>query len=313
MDKAVELVRVVRRSIVGNRKLVIGGLVGLALLLGGCGRTQPVTTANAAAPVASEPVRPASPQPQAYLTTGPLVVENQVDVSAQREGVVARVIADVGTSVRRGDVLGELDNRQLSADIDAAEARVRSAQFQMQHFSAEIKLRETDLSRDEAMYKAELIPTQQLDHSRYAVESQKFEEQREREYLKAAQDTLKSLQLEFEKTRIVAPFDGVVARRYVRAGQKVALNDRLFWVTAMSPLTVRFTVPQEFTGKMRRGDEVSVASPADPGQAHAARVTSVSPVVDPASGTLEVQAQVVGGAAGLVPGMTVNIRVNQPR
>jgi RND family efflux transporter MFP subunit len=199
------------------------------------------------------------------------------------------------------------------ADIGGAEARVRSAQFQMEHYAAEIKVKQTDLSRDEAMYKAELITTQQLEHSRYAVESEKFEEQREHEYLKSAQDTLKSLQLELEKTRIVAPFDGVVARRYVRAGQKVALNDRLFWVTAMSPLTVRFTVPQEFTGKLHHGDEVSVASAADPAQLHAARITSVSPVVDPASGTLEVQAQVVGASAGLVPGMTVNIRVKQPR
>jgi RND family efflux transporter MFP subunit len=236
-----------------------------------------------------------------------------VDVAAQREGVVARTDADVGTAVRKGDLLAELDNRQLLADIDAATARVRSAQFQMQHFAAEIKVKETDLARDEAMYKAELITTQQLEHSRYAVESERFEEQREREYLKSAQDTLKSLQFELDKTRIAAPFDGIVARRYVRVGQKVALNDRLYWVTAMSPLNVRFTVPQEFSGKIGRGDEVSVSSAANPEQQHTARVTSVSPVVDPASGTLEVQAQVVGKSAELVPGMTVNIRVNQRR
>jgi len=295
------------------RTSCIVALVGMALLLGGCGRSEPVTVANAAAPVRTEPARAAAPSSQPYVASGPLVVENQVDVAAQREGVVARTDADVGTAVRKGDLLAELDNRQLLADIDAATARVRSAQFQMQHFAAEIKVKETDLARDEAMYKAELITTQQLEHSRYAVESERFEEQREREYLKSAQDTLKSLQFELDKTRIAAPFDGIVARRYVRVGQKVALNDRLYWVTAMSPLNVRFTVPQEFSGKIGRGDEVSVSSAANPEQQHTARVTSVSPVVDPASGTLEVQAQVVGKSAELVPGMTVNIRVNQRR
>jgi RND family efflux transporter, MFP subunit len=297
---------------VRNRMLLIVALAGLGLLLSGCDRAQPVTTtASAAAPAHVEPAPAATSQ--AYTTTGPLVVENQVDVAAQREGVVAKVTADVGTQVRRGDLLGELDNRQLLADLDGAESRVRSAQFQMEHFSAEIKVKQADLARDEAMYKSELITTQQLEHSRYAVESEKFEEQREREYLKSAQDTLKSLQLEYEKTRILAPFDGVVARRYVRAGQKVALNDRLFWVTAMAPLNVRFTVPQEFTGRLHNGDEVGVSSAANPEHAHSARITSVSPVVDPGSGTLEVQAQVLGKSADLVPGMTVNIRVNPPR
>ena len=294
-----------------NRMFVMMALVGSGWLLNGCSQSQPVTTAEAAAPVRTEPPKPASPQP--YTTTGPLVVENQVDVAAQREGVVAKLVADVGTPVRKGDLLGELDNRQLQADLDGAESRVRSAQFQMEHFAAEIKVKQTDLARDEAMYKAQLITTQQVEHSRYAVESEKFEEQREREYLKSAQDTLKSLQLEYDKTRITAPFDGVVARRYVRVGQKVALNDRLFWVTAMSPINVRFTVPQEFTGKLHRGDEVAVSSAANPDQRHPARITSVSPVVDPGSGTLEVQAQLADKSPDLVPGMTVSIRVTQPR
>ena len=290
------------------------GVAGIALLMAGCGRSEPVTTtASAAAPARTEPARQASSQTSGYATTGPLVVENQVDIGAQREGVVARLIADVGTPVRKGELLGELDNRQLLADIDAAEARVRSAQYQMEHFAAEIKVKEVDLARDEAMFKAELITAQQVEHSRYAVQSEKFEEQREREYLKSAQDTLRSLQLELDKTRITAPFDGLVARRYVRMGQKIALNDRLFWVTAMAPLNVRFTVPQEFSGKLSRGDEVSVASAASPEQTHTARITSVSPVIDPASGTLEVQAQVVGKPAELVPGMTVSIRVKQQR
>jgi len=284
----------------------------LAGVLSACSGSQPNATVAAAAPSA-EPAHAAAPKAQGYETSGPLVVENQVDVAAQREGVIARVVADVGAPVHRGDLLAEIDNRQLVADNDAAEARVRYAQFQLQHFAAEIKVRQTDLDRDEAMFKAELITAQQVEHSRYAVESQKFEEQREREALKSAQDGLKSLQLELEKTRITAPFDGVVARRYVRAGQKVALNERLFWITAMAPLNVRFTVPQEFSGKLHRGDEISVASAASPEQRHPAHITSISPVVDPASGTLEVQAQVAAGSRDLVPGMTVNIRVSQQR
>jgi membrane fusion protein (multidrug efflux system) len=151
-----------------------------------------------------------------------------------------------------------------------------------------------------------------LEHSRYKLLGAKQQREREVQNTREARATAKALQLELEKTRIVAPFDGVVARRYVRAGQKVALNDRLFWVTAMSPLNVRFTLPQELLMKVKAGELLTLSAPELSGPDHQAKITSVSPVVDPSSGTIEVQAQVVGEPGELRPGMTVNIRVKNP-
>lgn len=258
---------------------------------------------------AAAPARPASETPQEYIASGPLVVEQQVDVSAQRAGVVAKVMAEIGQSVRKGQVLAALDDRQLQAEHAAAEAKVKSTQFELDHWQAETKVRDSDRSRDEEMFKAGLITEKQLEHSRYSVQGAQYETQREAQNLRNAQEMLKTLELELEKTRILAPFDGVVARRYIREGQKVNLADRMFWITALAPIEVRFTLPQEFAGKIRSGQEISVASLADPGKPHAAKVTLISPVVDPSSGTIEVVARLSGEHAGLLPGMTVNIRV----
>ena len=159
------------------------------------------------------------------------------------------------------------------------------------------------------MWKAQLITAQQLDHDRYTVEGGKFYLARAEEDLKNGRAALRSIELELEKTRIVAPFDGVVARRYIREGQKVGLGDRLFWVSATAPLNVKFTLPQEFAGKIKKGNTVQVVAPLAPGETHVAKITLVSPVVDPASGTIELQAQIVGAPGTLRPGMTVNINV----
>jgi membrane fusion protein (multidrug efflux system) len=117
-----------------------------------------------------------------------------------------------------------------------------------------------------------------------------------------------------EKTRITAPFDGVVARRYLRKGQSVAVGDRLFWVTAVAPLLVEFTLPERFIVAVKKGQTVTVTS-ADSSTAvkHAARVIDVSPVVDPSSGTIEVRAQIEGPAPDLRPGMLASIRIGSPR
>lgn len=290
------------------RILLAAMLAALLLLLAGCSDNKPVPAA--AAKPAVEPARPAAaPAANYYDASGPLVVEQQVDVVAQREGVLAKILVEVGTHVRKGQVLAELDNRQLQADREAAQAKVRSTEFEYQHWQAETKVRDSDQSRDEEMFKNQLITAKQVEHSRYAAEGARYETERERQNLKQAQETLRSLELELEKTRIAAPFHGIVARRYVRVGQRVAVNDRLFWVTAMAPLQVKFTIPQEFAGRLKRGEQVSVSSQADPERRHAARVTLVSPVVDPASGAIEIEAQVVGATPDLLPGMTVNIRV----
>jgi len=141
-----------------------------------------------------------------------------------------------------------------------------------------------------------------------------FEVQREAESLNNAKAVLKSLQLEQEKTSIVAPFDGIVARRYVRVGQKVAPGDRLFWVTAMAPLQVKFTLPERLVGAVKKGQVVSVTSAdAAPPTQHTAKVIDVSPVVDPSSGTIEVLAQIEGSAPDLLPGMLASIRINLPQ
>jgi membrane fusion protein (multidrug efflux system) len=240
------------------------------------------------------------------------MVEQQVDVASQRTGIVAKVMAEVGNPVRKGKVLAELDNRQLVADRDAAEAKMKSTQFELEHWQAEVKVRDSDRSRDEEMYKAGLITEKQLEHSRYTVTGGQYELQREQQNLRNQQEALRSLELELEKTRIVAPFDGVVARRYIREGQKISVGDRMFWVTAMSPIEVKFTLPQEFAGKVHSGQEVEVTSMANPERHQVARITLISPVVDPSSGTIEVAARLEGTPADMLPGMTVNIRVPKP-
>jgi RND family efflux transporter MFP subunit len=281
----------------------------MAAMLTACSGGQPATVnAAAAVPAGAQPA-PKPERPELYQASGPLVVEHQVDVAAQREGVVAKILVDVGKQVRKGQLLARLDDRQLAAQHDAAAAKALAASEDAKNWKTQIKLVESDLARDEDLFKYRLITQQQLEHSRYRLEGAKQQAEREAQTTKEAQEQAKALGLELEKTRIVAPFDGVVARRYIRVGQQVALNDRLFWVTATAPLNVKFTLPQEFVGKLKVGDTVQVSAPFENGATHTATVTLISPVVDPASGTIELQAQVTGAPKELRPGMTVNINV----
>jgi RND family efflux transporter MFP subunit len=287
----------------------------LAGVLSGCRDSNPSASpiglleakAAPAIPPANSPA--AKPPADDITSSGPIVVENQLDVAAEREGVVAKIFSDTGKLVRKGDLLAQLDDRQLAADRDAAEAKLHSIDANVNNWLAEIKVLEADRDRSEKMWAAQIITREQLDHDRFKVEADRYELERERQTAVNQQDVVRSLTLELEKTRIVAPFDGVVARRYIRAGQRVGSGDRLFWVTATAPLRVKFTLPENLLGQVSRGQIISVISPDSPDSRHTAKVIQISPVVDPSSGTIEVLAEIVGPGGSLRPGMTANVRI----
>ncbi len=293
-------------------------VVGLAAGLISCGDSGP----QAVTPVlaAAEPSLPSSAAPAStrarnpsFVASGPLIVEDQVDVAAQRAGVVLKIMAEVGQGVRKGQLLALLDDRQLTAQRDADRAQLLAAQANLKDWEAETKMAEADFRRADGMYKAQLNTREELDHARYKFEGSRFEIEKARQQLLRSQATLQAADLELDKTRIRAPFAGVVARRYISLGQQVATGDRTFWVTAVSPLRVKFTLPQSFIGHIKRGQLLNVICLDNPGLKHAARVIQVSPVVDPSSGTFEVLAQLLHPGRNLRPGMTANIQLeNQP-
>lgn len=250
-----------------------------------------------------------SPEPD-FLASGPIIVEDQVDVAAQRDGMIAKIMAEPGTGVKKGQLLAALDDRQISADLEAARAKTRSTEDDLRNWQAEAKVLESDYARAEKLWEAQIIPKEQLDHAKYKAESDEWDVKRVSELLTNAKQVEQSLELELEKTQITAPFDGIVARRYVRIGQSVAKNDRLFWVTAIAPLRIRVTLPERFLGRVRPGAVVGItpAEVAGGGMYHA-RVMEVSPVVDPSSDTIEVLAELTGNTSGLRPGMRADVHI----
>jgi RND family efflux transporter MFP subunit len=295
--------------------IALAALILVALSLSSCSDSADTAKVAAAPPVPRPVVQtPAAPEDSDFVASGPVVVENQVDVAALREGLIVSILAEPNTHVRKGQLLAQLDDRQISADLDAASAKTRSIEANLKNWQAETKVLESDLTRAQKLWEAGVFTKETLEHAQYKVEADKFEISRESELLTNAQATERSLQLEKEKTRITAPFDGVVARRYVRVGQKVGIGDRLFWVTAVAPLEVKFTLPEHFLGKLKNGQTVNVelADGSSPVH-HTASVIQISPVVDPSSGTIEVLARLQGPASDLRPGMLTSIRLPNPK
>jgi RND family efflux transporter MFP subunit len=276
--------------------------------LGACSdKTAGSVVAAPPAPVTPAPASTSSDSGHTAADTlsvsGPLVVEHQLDILAQREGVIAKLSSEAGGRVRAGDLLAQLDDRQLVADLEAARAKTRSTEADLKNWQAEARVLEADFSRAQKMWDAQLITREQWEHAKFKAEADQWDVRRVEQLLINVRESERSLELELEKTKIQAPFAGVVARRYVREGQQVARGDRLFWVTAEAPLRMRFTLPEKFMGTLKLGQRLALTVPDFAGEEHPAKVVELSPVVDPTSGSFDGLVEVVGPVGRLRPGM----------
>jgi len=290
-------------------------LFGLLALLGcvmvtGCSKDN---ATNGTASAATKPVRDnaanTAPSVDYYETSGPIVVENQVEILAQHDGVVAQIFVETGKEVKKGDVLAQLDDRQVRSERDVAQSKVKGLEANMKAWESEAKIYQSDYDRDQEMFKANLITAKQLEHSKFKVNSSTYELEREKQNLAVATGELQTLDLRLEKTKIMAPFAGVVARRYINQGQKISTNDKTFWITETSPLYVQFTLPESYLGHVNKGQDVTVLSSSRQDEKHTAKIRIISPVADASSGTIEIRAELEGAVRSLMPGANAIVRV----
>ncbi len=290
----------------------------VALAATGC-RQEPVATepvlasstpAPATAPPPSSPVAAASGEGRSFTTFGPLVVDQQSDVVAERDGRVVSVSVDIGDHVRSGEVLALLDDRALQAERAAKQARIDSLRAQVQTWEAEQKSNEADLRRADAMRAEKILDDEDWEHVQYKLAETKTEVTRHKAEVAEAEAELRSADVELSQSRITSPFDGVVGRRSAHPAQEVKKGEAMFWITAQTPTRVLFTVPESTMAAFRPGTKLELATADYPHLRQAAVVFRVSPVVDPASGSVEVVGKLVRPSALLKPGMSMQVKLS---
>jgi len=292
-------------------------LASAAILMSGCGEDKS-SSANESKPatLTAKPVAPpqpaiGEPRDAPLLVSGPIIVEHQVDLTAQRDGLVAKIFLDVPAHVKAGALLAQLDDRQIRANLEAAQAKSRGIEADLKNWESESEVLKADYTRAQHLWDLGLTSEEQLQHAKYKAESEQWDIKRVKESLNTARQEERSLELELEKTKITSPFNGLVARRYVREGQSLVKGDRLFWITSEAPMLLRFTLPERYFGKLSRGQKFDVTATTEAGgEKHAAEVREISPVVDPASGTFEVLLELTGDRGSLRPGMTATVHLD---
>jgi RND family efflux transporter MFP subunit len=298
------------------------GIVSAALLFAGCESHPESRATSVSAATSTEgpagtgtaqpsvpPIPSGMPDARYFTTTGPLVAEQQADIAAERDGHVTQIAVQIGDHVRKSQLLAMLDDRMLRSVCDAQRARVASLHAQVTEWEAEQKSVEADLRRADMMRSEKIRSEEDWEHVKYKLDETIADVARYRAEEAAAKADLEAASLQLEQSRVVAPFAGVVGRSSVRAAQEVKKGDVLFWVTAVSPLHILFTVPESVMSHFSVGAPLELTTADYPELRQAARILHVSPVVDPASGSVQVIGLVGHASSLLKPGMSMQVRL----
>lgn len=258
----------------------------LFVMLSGCGRGEggpsgpgggfemPPTPVETAAVVAG-------PVANVFTTVGALEATEQVTIVAEIAGTVERIPFREGDRVRRGDLLVKLDDVALDAEYRRAEAIVDQ--------------RRLSYERWKKVVESKAGAPQDLDDAQAALRIAEAEATLSREML--------------EKTRIVAPLSGWIGPRRVSPGAYVRAGDPIADLAQMDELEVHFSMPERYLPHVRRGSEVSVGTPAYPGQRVSGKIDVVDPVVDPETRNLHVIAKLKNPSTRLRAGMSADVQV----
>ena len=190
----------------------------------------------------------------------------EVRVGSRVSGVVKRLFVRIGDSVRKGQVLAELDARELLARRDQAAAAMESAQ-------AELSYAQADLQRKRELGLAQLIPRNELELAERACA---VAEQR----VKEAEANLEYARTQLGYTRILAPISGVVSTVSTQEGETVAASfaaPTFVTLLDLDRLEVWAYVDETDIGRIQAGQKARFTVDTYPGQEFEGRVTNIYP------------------------------------
>jgi RND family efflux transporter MFP subunit len=233
---------------------------------------------------------------------GRLEAFTRAPIYAQVSGYLKDWQTDIGTPVKAGQLLAEIDTPELDQQLLQARADLVSAQ-------ANAQIAGITARRWQAMASSDSVSQQDVD-------------QRTSDYtaklalLKAAQANVDRLVAEKAFARIVAPFDGVVTKRDTDVGALINAGagaaPEIFVVSDIHQLRVYVQVPQNDAPSIRPGSSAVLVVPEYPGREFHAKVIAASNAVDAASGTTLVQLLVDNGDGALMPGAFAHVRFSLP-
>lgn len=212
---------------------------------------------------------------------GSLRSNESVVLRPEVPGRIAAINFRDGTAVARGALLVALDAATQAAEVDQARASLGLAQ--------------ANFKRSQDLFARTFISQQALDNAEAT--------------LKVQEAALALAQAKFDRTRLRAPFAGIVGIRNISVGDYVKEGQDLVNIEDIATLKIDFRLPESYLPQLRPGQQLEVSSDALPGQLFTGVLEAINPLVEAGGRAIALRARMANGDGHLRPGMFVRVRL----
>ncbi len=254
---------------------------------------------------------------QAYTllnATGYVVAQRKAAVASKATGRLEWLGVREGSSVRQGEVLARLENRDVSAKREQAAANVKLAQANLEQAQAELREAERAFERSSDLLARKYVSQAAHDSAIARLDKAQAAISGQRAAIAVAQANLRSAEVEVEQTLIRAPFDGVVLTKNANVGDVItpfssALGSQAAVVTMadMSTLEVEADVAESSVGKAHLEQPCEIQLDALPDIRFRGVVARMVPTVDRAKATVTVKVRFVDKDPRVLPEMSARV------
>ena len=285
-------------AVVAALAVVITGLVSRA---SGNARLREWTDAQAVPTVAvAAPTQ--SGDNGALVLPGRLEAYSRAPLYARVSGYLKSWKVDIGSAVKAGDLLADIEAPDLDQQLLQAKANLGTAQ-------ANVALSATTAKRWQSLLTTGAVSKQDVDEKNGDLAAKQA-------IVKASQADVERLQALKGFTRIVAPFDGVVTARNTDVGALInvgsSAGQELFVVSDTKKLRVYVSVPQTYVPSIPPGTKATITVPDRPGKTYLATVETSSQAVNVSSGSTLMQLGLDNANGDLLPGGFANVSLELP-
>jgi multidrug efflux pump subunit AcrA (membrane-fusion protein) len=288
--------------------------------------------------------------PRFFEATGSLAGDQQTDVAPQTSGKVVAVGVEIGSAVRRGQMLVRLDDVELKLRVDQAASQVEQAKAAVRQAEEKIGLRPgqafdpnrvaevaaarvtLELAEKNLRRAEKLIESGDVSRSFYDDARARRDQLKEQYDVQLAQARQNYAAVDVARTNVAnaqaqlalarknlsyavipAPIDGFVAERTADLGEYVSPQQKVATIVRTNPLRIQIDIPEQAIPEVKTGQSVSVMTSAWPDKQFAGRIARIAPNVSATSRTLTVEAEIDNSGGALKPGQFATVRILQDR
>ncbi|MGV2293228.1 efflux RND transporter periplasmic adaptor subunit [Trinickia sp. YCB016] len=259
-------------------------------------------TADEALPTVSVITAAAGPADEALVLPGTVQAESETPIYARTSGYVKRWYTDIGTRVKAGTLLAEIDSPEVEQQLRQAKADLATA-------NANNLVAQQTAKRVHALLPTQSVSAEQDDQATSDATAKAA-------LVAAAEANVERLTQLVGFERVVAPYDGVVTARETDVGNLINAGSgsgpELFRVADTSKLRIYVQVPQSYAALVKPGVTATLQFPEYPGRTFPANFTRSADAINPGARTLLVELEADNAGGELFPGGYTEVHFKVP-